>query len=229
MRNHRLSCPLFMTAASHLPGDAGVDHIFTATHTAANRQNRRIIGMIISPDSHGIGVMVMTDTGREIPLIIRIIGPRMESSQCSCPGPDTVQAVAQLVDSPAHFIQTSVGLLNSLSQFGIRRLIIGFDIIELFIKLFHVHRISVFLAVADIPDGLAIGIDALVIDIRLAANFERVARQRDLSPTLTPSLLTTVSPAVKESAFMDFASMEPSFPWMVTLPRSIFSLFRPIW
>ena len=23
--------------------------------------------------------------------------------------------------------------------------------------------------------------------------------------------------------------MEPSFPWMVTLPRSIFSLFRPIW
>lgn len=58
MRNHRLSCPLFMTAASHLPGDAGVDHIFTATHTAANRQNRRIIGMIISPDSHGIGVMI---------------------------------------------------------------------------------------------------------------------------------------------------------------------------
>lgn len=58
MRNHRLSCPLFMTAASHLPGDAGVDHIFTAAHTAANRQNRRIIGMIISPDSHGIGVMI---------------------------------------------------------------------------------------------------------------------------------------------------------------------------
>ena len=58
MRNHRLSCPLFMTAASHLPGDAGVDHIFTATHTAANRQNRRIIGMIISPNSHGIGVMI---------------------------------------------------------------------------------------------------------------------------------------------------------------------------
>ena len=47
-----------MTAASHLPGDAGVDHIFTATHTAANGQNRRIIGMIISPDSHGIGVMI---------------------------------------------------------------------------------------------------------------------------------------------------------------------------
>ena len=58
MRNHRLSCPLFMTAASHLPGDAGVDHIFTATHTATDGQNRRIIGMIISPDSHGIGVMI---------------------------------------------------------------------------------------------------------------------------------------------------------------------------
>ena len=48
----------FVTAASHLPSDTGVDHIFTAAHTAANRQNRRIIGMIISPDSHGIGVMI---------------------------------------------------------------------------------------------------------------------------------------------------------------------------
>ena len=58
MRNHRLSCPLFMTATSHLPGDAGVDHIFTAAHTAADRQDGRIIGMIISPNSHGIGVMI---------------------------------------------------------------------------------------------------------------------------------------------------------------------------
>lgn len=58
MRNHRLSCPLFMTATSHLPSDAGVDHIFTAAHTAADGQDFRIIGMIISPNSHGIGVMI---------------------------------------------------------------------------------------------------------------------------------------------------------------------------
>lgn len=47
-----------MTAASHLPSDTGVDHIFTAAHTAADGQDGRIIGMIISPNSHGIGVMI---------------------------------------------------------------------------------------------------------------------------------------------------------------------------
>lgn len=49
---------MFMTAVSHLPSDTGVDHIFTAAHTATDGQDGRIIGMIISPDSHGIGVMI---------------------------------------------------------------------------------------------------------------------------------------------------------------------------
>ena len=112
--------------------------------------------------------MIMTDTGREIPLIIGIIGPRMERCQSSCPSPDTVQAVAQLVDSPAHFIQTGVGLLNSLSQFGIRCLIIGFNLIEFF----HIHRITIVITISNVVDDLAIGIKAFVVDIRITSDLE---------------------------------------------------------
>ena len=159
MRNHRLSCPLFMTATSHLPGDAGVDHIFTATHTATDGQDGRIIGMIISSNSHGIGVMVMTDTGREIPLIIGIIGPRMERCQSSCPSPDTVQAVVQFIHRPSQFADVSSVFRNGFSLPGSQ-----------VVHLFHVHRISVRTAVSHIGDLLAVGVQAIAGNVGLISH-----------------------------------------------------------
>ena len=117
-----------MVAAADFQADAGIDHVFTATEAAADAEHGVFIRPIVESDSCRIGTAVVTVTGCEIPLIVRVEVQRMERCQSGCASTDAVDAVIQLIQGIPQlgnvlpvFLNHLVGSVKLAAVHGIRR------------------------------------------------------------------------------------------------------------
>ena len=88
-----------MVALSELDGNARVHHIFTAAERSADAEHGVFIRAVVRTDSSCIGSFIIAVACGKVPFVIRIEIKRMESGKCSSPCADSVDTVAQFINS----------------------------------------------------------------------------------------------------------------------------------